>query len=120
MSRTRIILVTLAGLTAFGVQAADFAAPSREQVRAEYFQARSEGSLSPTGEVGYIPQMTAAKSSLSRAAVLRELAAEGPAQVAEGTDLGRILPSFSVRSRADVHAEAHVFVQSGERTGGKV
>ncbi|PZP91018.1 MAG: hypothetical protein DI587_36780 [Variovorax paradoxus] len=122
MSRTRIALLTFAGLLAVGaqVQAANDAPLTREQVRAEYFKARAEGTLPPSGEVGYVNTVGASKSTLTRAEVLRELAASGPVQTGEGADLGYMRPTGSARSRADVHAEAVEAVRSGVRTGGEL
>lgn len=90
MSRIRIALLTLAGLMAVGTQAqaASDTPLTREQVRADYLQARAQGSLSPTGEVGYVAQVNKAKSSVTRTEVLRDLAANGVQDTAEGSDLG--------------------------------
>lgn len=122
MSRNRIALLTLAGLMAVGVQAqaATDAPLTRDQVRAEYLQARAQGRLSPTGEVGYVSQVSKAKSSVTRAEVLRELAANGPQNTAEGSDLGNGREALSMRNRAEVHAEAHQAVRDGTQGGGKL
>ncbi|HVR52503.1 MAG TPA: DUF4148 domain-containing protein [Pseudorhodoferax sp.] len=121
MSRTRIALLTLAGLMTFGAQAQ--AAPdtlTREQVRAEFLQARSEGRLPPSGENGNVVQSSGARSALSRADVLRELAASGPLPTAEGRDPNALALAKSLRSRAEVNAEAVALVRSGVRLGGEL
>lgn len=122
MSRTRIAFLTVAGLLALGAQAqtANDAPLTREQVRAEYFKARAEGTIPPSGEVGHVYSVGQSKSTLTRAQVLRELAASGPVPTAEGSDLGYVRPTGSVRSRAEVHAEAVEAVRSGVRLGGEL
>lgn len=122
MSRTRIALLTLAGLMAIGAQAqaASDAPLTREQVRAEFFKARAEGRLPADGEVGYVPQVSKGPSTITRAQVLRELAADGPFATGEGSDLGNNRPALSLRSRAEVHAEAVEMVRSGVRIGGEL
>lgn len=122
MARNRITFISLAALMAVGAQAqaASGAPMTRDQVRAEYLQARSEGRLSPTGEVGYVSQVNKAKSSVSRADVLRELAAAGPQVVGEGSDVGNNRAALSIRSRADVHAEAVQATREGAMGGGKL
>ncbi|HVR48437.1 MAG TPA: DUF4148 domain-containing protein [Pseudorhodoferax sp.] len=120
MSRNRTALFTLVGLMAFGAQAANDAPLTREQVRAEYLKARSEGWLPPTGEVGQVFQVSKPTSQLTRAEVLRELAASGPVPTGEGSDLGNSRESLSLRSRAEVHAEAVEATRSGVRLGGEL
>lgn len=122
MSRNRIAFIALAGLLAAGAQAqaASNAPLTRDQVRAEYLQARGEGRLSPTGEVGYVSQATKSDGSVSRADVLRELAASGPQITGEGSDLGNNRAALSIRSRAEVHAEAVQATRRGAMGGGKL
>lgn len=122
MSRTRIALLTLAGLMAFGAQAqaASDAPLTREQVRAEYLKARAEGRLTPDGEVGYVPQVSQNKSTVTRAEVLRQLAQDGPFATGEGSDLGHNPSNKSLRTRAEVRAEAVELVRSGVRIGGEL
>lgn len=72
-----------------------------------------------SGEVGYVPPVTSAPSNVSRAEVLQALAAEGPLPTAEGTDKGA-QPTKSLRSRAEVRAEAVSAVRKGALLGGKV
>lgn len=121
MSRTRIALLTLAGLMAFGAQAqAATDTLTREQVRAEFLKARSEGRLPPSGENGNVAQSSGARSTLTRAEVLRELAASGPLPTAEGRDPNVLALAKSLRSRAEVHAEAVALVRSGARLGGEL
>lgn len=71
------------------------------------------------GEVGYVPPVTSAPSTVSRTEVLQTLAADGPLPTAEGTDMGA-QRAKSLRSRAEVHAEAVHAVQTGTLVGGKV
>lgn len=122
MSRTRIALMTLAGLLAFGTQAqaASDAPLTRKQVRAEYLKARAEGTLTPTGEVGQVFSVGAIPSTLTRAQVLRELAASGPLPTGEVSDVGQVRATGSERTRAEVHAEAVEAVRSGVRLGGEL
>lgn len=122
MSRNRFTFIALAALMAVGAQAqASSNAPlTREQVRAEYLQARAEGRLSPTGEVGYVSQVSKSKSSVTRAEVLRDLAASGPQVMGEGSDVGNSRAALSLRSRAEVHAEAEQAVREGLMGGGKL
>lgn len=120
MSRNRTALFALVSLMAFGAHAANDAPLTREQVRAEYLQARSEGRLPPSGEVGEVFQVSPSTSQLTRAEVLRELATSGPVPTAEGSDLGNSRASLSLRSRAEVHAEAVEATRSGARPGGEL
>lgn len=121
MSRPRIALMTLLGLLALGTQAqaANDAPLTREQVRAEYFQARAQGTLPPSGEVGYAYHLTPSTSTLTRAEVLRELAASGPLPTAEGAPAYTRATGWE-RSRAEVHAEAVEAVRSGIRLDGEL
>ncbi|WP_156373508.1 hypothetical protein [Pseudorhodoferax sp. Leaf267] len=80
-------------------------------------QARDHGQT--TGKVGYVSRVDSRPSTVSRAAVLQALAADGPAATAEGTDIGA-QQTQSVRSRAQVHAEAVHAVRTGTLAGGKV
>ncbi|GHC92975.1 hypothetical protein GCM10007320_43580 [Pseudorhodoferax aquiterrae] len=120
--RHRFAIVALAALIGAASQAsaASDAPLTREQVRAEYFKARDSGRLSPTGEVGYVSQVTKSKSVVSRAEVLRDLAEDGPQSTAEGSDIGTNREALSLRSRAEVHAEAVQAVREGTMGGGKL
>ena len=64
-------LILASGLIAGTSFAADSGALTREQVRAEYFQARAEGSLPPVGE-RQLNNVKSAPSTLSREAVMAE------------------------------------------------
>lgn len=121
MSLKQTSLFITASLLAAAAQAQDMQGQlSREQVRAEYQQARAQGRLPATGEVGSVHQVGQGRSVVSRAQVLQELASSGPLSTAEGSDLGESRSDISTRSRAEVHAEAVEAVQSGIRTGGKL
>jgi hypothetical protein len=121
MFHRRIALLAITSLLTVGAQAQTTSnAPlTREQVRAEYLQALRQGQLPATGEVGYVPQVGPAISIVSRRDVLRELAATGPQNTAEGSDLGKGRAALSVRSRPEVHAEAVNAVRNRVRIGGE-
>ncbi|CAN7766159.1 DUF4148 domain-containing protein [Pseudorhodoferax sp. LjRoot39] len=108
MSRTRFVLVaTLGLLAAVGqAQAMDHQPLTREQVRAEYLQARAEGRLPPTGEVGYVPPVTSGTSSLTRAEVraefLKARAMGTLPATGEVGDVFQVGPSTSTLTRAEV------------------
>ncbi|PZP91322.1 MAG: hypothetical protein DI587_35650 [Variovorax paradoxus] len=121
MSRTRIAMLAIASLITLGTQAqaANDQPLTREQVRAEFFKARSEGTLPPSGENGSISQVSGTPSKLTRAEVLRELAASGPTIDGEVGDPDVLRNAKSLRTRAEVHAEAVALVRSGARIGGE-
>lgn len=121
MSRTHIAMLAIAGLCSIGTQAqaANEGPLTREQVRAEFLQARSQGNLPPSGENGSISQVSGAQGNLTRAEVLRELAASGPYIDGEVGDQDVQRSAKSSRSRAEVHAEAVALVRSGARLGGE-
>lgn len=117
----RIHAIAIATLTALGFASqAQAQTMTREQVRAEYFQARDQGRLPVYGELGGTQQMTSTRSSVTRAQVLKELAAFGPALTGEGVDAGAPTPIGSQRTRAEVHAEAVRAVRNGSTPGGEV
>jgi CRISPR/Cas system-associated protein Cas7 (RAMP superfamily) len=122
MSRIRITLLALTGLIAIGAQAqaATNGPLTREQVRAEFFKARSEGRLPPSGENGYVPQVSRKPSTVTRAEVIRDLAVNGAAPTGEGSEPNDLALAKSVRTRAEVHAEAVALVRSGARLGGEL
>ncbi|GHC93019.1 hypothetical protein GCM10007320_43670 [Pseudorhodoferax aquiterrae] len=122
MSFNRIALLTLTGVMAIAAQAqaAQQGPLTREQVRAEYFAARSEGRLLPNGENGNIDQTAGMKSTVTRAQVLGELARSGPAPTGEVADSDIQRKALSLRTRAAVHAEAVEVVRSGVRRDGEV
>jgi hypothetical protein len=77
-----------------------------------------------TGEVGYVPTVSAAMSGVSRADVRSDyLAAQRhdalPA-AGEGADTGAVAATQSHVSRAAVRAEAAFAVRHGQRIGGEV
>ena len=64
-------LILASGLIAGNSFAADAGALTREQVRADYLQARAEGSLPPIGE-GQVVNAKSAPSTMTREAVMAE------------------------------------------------
>lgn len=94
-------------------------ASAQAQTTSQSAQAQSRDWSLATGEVGYVPPVTSAPSTVSRAEVLHALAADGPVSTAEGTDMGA-QQARSLRSRAEVHAEAVNTVRTGTLVGGKV
>lgn len=116
MNRLHAIAISTVAALGFASQTQ---AMTREQVRAEYFQARDQGRLPAYGEQGDTQQMTSTRSNVTRAQVLRELAASGPIPTGEGTDAGAATPIGSQRTRAEVHAEAVRAVRSGSFPGGE-
>lgn len=95
------------------------AASAQAQTGSQSAQAQPRDWSLTTGEVGYVPPVTSAPSTVSRAEVLQALAADGPLPTAEGTDMGA-QQAKSLRSRAEVHAEAVNTVRTGTLVGGKV
>ena len=77
-----------------------------------------------SGEVGYVPQVLAAKSNLSREAVRADyLQAQRNhvlPQIAEGADTGAVAAVRSGLSRDAVRAEAVYAVRHGQLVGGEV
>lgn len=106
-STLAVITVALLGVSAQAQTSSQFT----------YSQSRDHGQI--TGEVGYVPPVTSAPSTVSRAEVLQALAVDGPMPTAEGTDMGA-RQAKSLRSRAEVHAEAVHTVRTGTLVGGKV
>ncbi|PZP91383.1 MAG: hypothetical protein DI587_35595 [Variovorax paradoxus] len=108
MSRIRFALIAtfvLVGAVS-QAQAANDKPLTREQVRAEYLQARAEGRLPPTGELGYVPPVSSGTSSLTRAEVhasFLRARAEGllPA-TGEVGDVFQVGPNTSTLTRAEV------------------
>lgn len=108
MSRNRFALVaTLCLLAAVNqAQAIDHKPLTREQVRADYLQARAGGNLPLTGEVGYVPPVTSSTSSLKRAEVRAEFLRSRalgllPANGEVG-DMFQVGPNTSMLTRAEV------------------
>ena len=91
--------------------AAEGGALSREQVRAEFLQARADGTLVPVNEQGMLPAM-AIPSSVTRAAVMADtLAASKSAKPYFANRSAEFLPAArndlaTRRSRPEVRLEA--------------
>lgn len=108
MSRNRFALVATLGLLAAvsQAQAIDHKPLTREQVRAEYVQARAEGRLPSSGEVGYVPPVTSSTSSLTRAEVRAEFFRARALGLLPATgevgDVFQVGPNTSVLTRAEV------------------
>jgi hypothetical protein len=119
MNRLNAILITTFAALGFSSQA-HAQTMTREQVRAEYFQARDQGRLPVFGEVGDTQKPTASGSLLTREQVRQALMASGPTLTGEGVDAGIAPAVGSQRTRAEVHAEAVRAVRSGSIPGGEV
>ena len=76
------------------------------------------------GEVGYVPQVSSAKSNLTREAVradyLQAQRNDALPEVGEGADVGALAQARSTVSRDAVRAEAVYAVQRGVHLGGEV
>ena len=76
------------------------------------------------GEVGYVPQVSSAKSNLTREAVradyLQAQRNDALSEVGEGADVGAVAQARSTVSRDAVRAEAVYAVQRGVQLGGEV
>ncbi|CAN7763091.1 DUF4148 domain-containing protein [Pseudorhodoferax sp. LjRoot39] len=119
MSRLNAIIITTVAALGFASQV-QAQTMTRDQVRAEYLQARDQGHLPAYGEVGDTQQMPSTRSNVTRAQVLQELAASGPVQTGEGADASVPTPIGSQRTRAEVRAEAVRAVRNGTIPGGEV
>ena len=119
MNRLNAILITTFAALATASQA-HAQTMTREQVRAEYFQALDQGRLPVFGEVGDTQKPTASGSVLTREQVRQALMASGPMLTGEGVDAGIAPAVGSQRTRAEVHAEAVRAVRSGSIPGGEV
>jgi len=77
-----------------------------------------------SGEVGYVPQVSSAKSSLTREAVRADyLQAERNGtlpEFGEGADTGAVASAKSNLTREAVRAEAVYAVRHGQQLGGEV
>lgn len=77
-----------------------------------------------SGEVGYVPQVAAAESGVSRAAVhaeyLQAQRNDALPQAGEGADTGAVATAASSLSRDTVRAEAVYAVRTGQLVGGEV
>ncbi|KQP13186.1 DUF4148 domain-containing protein [Pseudorhodoferax sp. Leaf267] len=102
-----------------GAQAHD-APHTRDQVRAEFVEARSQGQLPGFGEVGVWPEPAAAGRALTRAEVLEDLRVHGPAPSGEGASWGGMQQAAgSMTSRAQVRAQAIAAMRAGALPGGE-
>ena len=76
------------------------------------------------GEVGYVPQVSAAASNVSRAAVradyLQAQRNDALPQVGEGADIGAVAAAQSTQTRDAVRAEAIYAQRHGQQLGGEV
>ena len=76
------------------------------------------------GEVGYVPQVSSAKSNLTREAVradyLQAQRNDALPEVGEGADVGAVAQAKSTVSRDAVRAQAVYAVQHGVQLGGEV
>lgn len=74
MSRTTLWMTAVFAALAFGgqAQAEDIRQLTREEVRNAYFKARAAGTLTPDGEIGYVPQIGTPRPHPSRAEVRAE------------------------------------------------
>ncbi len=107
------------GNTAFAFETPDLATPStlsRAEVVAELVRAQKASEIVPSSEVYYFvdSQLAAAQNPrLSRAQVQQELATTADAR-AVNEAYGTVTPGQSLRSRAEVMAEAVSASSSGE------
>ncbi|WP_326536749.1 hypothetical protein [Pseudorhodoferax sp.] len=77
-----------------------------------------------SGEVGYVPPVSAAKSNVSRDAVradyLQAQRNDALPQAGEGADIGAVATAKSTLTRDTVRAEAVYAVRHGQVVGGEV
>ncbi|RCW71751.1 DUF4148 domain-containing protein [Pseudorhodoferax soli] len=77
-----------------------------------------------SGEVGYVPPVSSAKSTLTREAVradyLQALRNDALPELGEGADVGAVATAKSTLSRDAVRAEAVYAVRHGQLVGGEV
>lgn len=121
MSRkSAVVLILLTAITvAAQAQTSNGSPLTRAQVRAEVIQARSQGLLPVGGEISAVPTAAASRSMLTRAQVLEQLRLDGPLPTAEGADV-QLSDSVSLRSRAEVRAEAVAAVRNGTTVSGEL
>lgn len=117
----RMITALSAALIGFSVQAQDGAAPlTRDQVRAEFFQARAAGQLPGYGEVNGSPEIAAKGRPLTRAEVLKDLRDSGPLAYGEGSDIGANASVGHELTRSEVRAAARQALRAGELKYGEM
>lgn len=120
MSRPSAFLLALAAGFALAQPAFAGDAPrTREQVRAEVLQAQASGQLPVGGEAG-VWTAPATGTPLSRAQVLRALAAAGPAPSGEVGDIGALSANHQDTTRAEVRAQAVQALRAGTLPGGEL
>ncbi|GHC73692.1 hypothetical protein GCM10007320_10560 [Pseudorhodoferax aquiterrae] len=120
MPRTSALLLSLTAIVGMAQPALAGDAPrTREQVRAEVLQARAIGQLPVGGEAG-VWTAPATGQPLSRAQVLRELAASGPAPAGEVGDIGALSADHRDTTRAAVRAQAVQALRAGTLPGGEL
>lgn len=77
-----------------------------------------------SGEVGYVPQVSSARSNLTREAVradyLQAQRNDALPEGGEGADVGAVATARSTLSRDAVRAEAVYAVRHGQQLGGEV
>ncbi|WP_326542569.1 hypothetical protein, partial [Pseudorhodoferax sp.] len=77
-----------------------------------------------SGEVGYVPQVSAITSNVSRAAVqadyLQAQRNDALPELGEGADIGAVASAKSTLSRDTVRAEAVYALRHGQLPGGEV
>lgn len=120
MPRPSALLLSVAAL--FGLvqpALASDAQRTREQVRAEVLQAQARGRLPAGGEAG-VWTVPATGTPLSRAQVLRELAASGPVPSGEVGDIGQLAADHRDTTRAEVRAQAVQALRAGALPGGEL
>lgn len=120
MPRSSALLLSLA--TVIGLTQPAFASDAprtREQVRDEVLQARARGQLPVGGEAG-VWTAPATGTPLSRAQVLRELAASGPAPSGEVGDVAAGAADHRDTTRAEVRAQAVQAQRAGALPGGEL
>ena len=120
MPRSPALLISLAAVFGLAQPAlASDAPPTREQVRAAVLQAQARGQWPAGGEAG-VWTAPATGTPLSRAQVLRELAASGPAPSGEVGDIGQLAADHRDTTRAEVRAQAVQALRAGALPGGEL
>jgi len=112
--------IAFAALAFVGLAAQAHDAPhTRDQVRAEFFEARAQGQLPGLGETGSWPEPAVAGRALTRAEVLEDLRVHGPFPSGERSSMGVQQRSGSMVSRAEVRAQAIAAMRAGTLPGGE-
>lgn len=112
--------IAFAALAFVGLAAQAHNAPhTRDQVRAEFFEARAQGQLPGFGEAGSWPEPAAVGRALTRAEVLEDLRVHGPFPSGEGSSMGVQQKAGSMISRAEVREQAIAAMRAGTLPGGE-